>query len=101
MTKARVKPEDYREITPYWLNRFARRKCEMLYDDVLEEIEMLGKGYGLSECFEFNVFDLNIMTLGYPSKTDTSRILKLEHKGIESAMRRISGLTILFMPELL
>ena len=28
-------------------------------------------------------FDCNIMTLGYPKSTDTKRILRLDHKGIE------------------
>jgi len=28
-------------------------------------------------------FDKNIMTLGYPKKSDKDRILKIEHKGIE------------------
>jgi len=32
---------------------------------------------------EFQIFNFNIMTLGYPKSTDTDRILKLEHKGIE------------------
>jgi hypothetical protein len=31
----------------------------------------------------FKKFDANVMTLGYPKSTDTQRILKLEHKGIE------------------
>ena len=38
------------------------------------------------ECFtdwRLKKFDYNIMTLGYPKSTDSERILKLEHKGIE------------------
>ena len=31
----------------------------------------------------FRKFTTNIMTLGYPSKTDESRILRYEHAGIE------------------
>ena len=31
----------------------------------------------------FKKFDSNTMTLGYPKSTDSDRILKLEHKGIE------------------
>lgn len=31
----------------------------------------------------FAEFDCNVMTLGYPKSTDTDKILKLEHKGIE------------------
>jgi hypothetical protein len=32
---------------------------------------------------KYKKFDANVMTLGYPKSTDLSRILKLEHKGIE------------------
>ncbi|MBV2197052.1 MAG: hypothetical protein KUL78_11195 [Flavobacterium sp.] len=32
---------------------------------------------------DFKKFDTNTMTLGYPKSTDSKRILKLEHKGIE------------------
>ena len=32
---------------------------------------------------EFINFKSNIITLGYPKSTDTKRVLKLEHKGIE------------------
>lgn len=31
----------------------------------------------------FNKYEINKMTLGYPKLRDTERILKLEHKGIE------------------
>lgn len=53
MTKSGIKTEDYREINDYWQKRL------------------------------FKDFKFNIMTLGYPKSTDTDRILKLEHKGIE------------------
>lgn len=33
--------------------------------------------------FGFKDFETNTMTLGYPKATDSDRILKLEHKGIE------------------
>ncbi len=32
---------------------------------------------------EFKKFTTNTMTLGYPKSTDTDRILKFEHAGIE------------------
>jgi len=32
---------------------------------------------------EFNPFLTNIITLGYPKSTDTSRIIQFEHAGIE------------------
>ena len=64
MTKAGIKTEDYREITPYWEKRL-----------------VCAREYGGRP--SFYLFKTNTMTLGYPSKTDTDRILKLEHKGIE------------------
>ncbi len=83
MTKSGEKTEDYREITAYWLRRLTYQKTRLLYTDIQDEIIALNEGKQLSECFEFLNFDFNIMTLGCPSNNKTSRILKLEHKGIE------------------
>src|SRR6187402_2797754 len=92
MTKARIKPEDYREITPYWCNRF------LLVDGRKKPIEWWVKFFNWYEKgdllkminmenfqpkFSFKEFKINIMTLGYPKSGDTERILKLEYKGIE------------------
>lgn len=91
-TKAKMKPEDYREITPYWCNRF------LLVDGVKKPISWWVKFFNWYEKedllkminmknfqpkFSFKQFKTNIMTLGYPKSGDTERILKLEHKGIE------------------
>jgi gamma-glutamylcyclotransferase (GGCT)/AIG2-like uncharacterized protein YtfP len=88
LTKSGEKKEDYREITPYWCNRlllFNGRpqtksfwKIEyFVYGTLKERLENI-------EIFcKFKPFDSNIMTLGYPSKTDTERILTLQHLGIE------------------
>lgn len=92
MTKQQIKPEDYREITPYWCNRLALLNGEKLS-------KWQWRGYLISSgklymklCSEpnspinpitFQKFDSNIMTLGYPKSGDLDRILKLEHKGIE------------------
>ena len=71
MTKAGIKTEDYRELTRYWYNRLVEEGyCE------LNPFKVLG-------VFKMNEFETNIMTLGYPSKTDTSRIIKFKHVGIE------------------
>jgi len=100
MTKAGIKTEDYREITPYWANRFFNKKekhmTKWFWNGLLsrtgvdgirhyryfafsgqEQVENTIKSYGLK------AFNQNIMTLGYPKATDTDRILKLQHKGIE------------------
>ena len=75
MTKDGIKTEDYRELSSYWIHRFAKG-----WNFLNEELTLWEEGY---EMFEPITFTHNIMTLGYPKSTDTSRILKLEHKGIE------------------
>ena len=82
MTKAGIKTEDYREITPYWAKR------------LVGSWEFVGNKKGLFPDLEnsfmssfkivsFKTFSSNIMTLGYPKACDTERILNLVHKGIE------------------
>ena len=91
MTKTGIKTEDYREITPYWFKRlFDYYDPETLMSgDIYEAIiEMQDGKCTIQELkdwagFEPKRFDYNILTLGYPKSTDTDRILKLEHKGIE------------------
>jgi hypothetical protein len=65
VTKAGIKTEDYRDINDYWIKRLVK-------DPI----------YPLDKC-EFKHFDINTMTLGYPKSTDTSRIAKFKHAGIE------------------
>ncbi len=82
MTKTGIKTEDYRELNEYWFNR--------LVDSIYDEKGRYNKKtsfflYDRLDYFRFvfKHFDCNVMTLGYPKSTDTERILKLEHKGIE------------------
>lgn len=80
MTRDGIKTEDYREITPYWVKRFV--------GGIFTEHGYRNPPIGhYNECdyhrFVFRQFTHNIMTLGYPKSDDTSRILRLEHKGIE------------------
>ena len=90
MTKSGEKTEDYREITPYWCNRF------LLYDgntqpndwwDVLQRFSGPAFESDLKEAFNYGIsfkeFNTNTMTLGYPKSTDKERIIRLDHKGIE------------------
>ena len=95
MTKSGIKTEDYREITPYWINRlamyqdgsvkFSKSELKEIAFDInacqcdMEELEYTIDNFYLN----FKKFDINIMTLGYPKATDSNRILKFEHKGIE------------------
>jgi hypothetical protein len=91
MTKAGVKTEDYRDISEYWVGRFLNHKEAKPTVEQITRFIRNYKYYGyvdVSAIFtrhelSFKQFDFNVMTLGYPSSTDTERILKLEHQGIE------------------
>ena len=95
MTKAGIKLEDYREVNDYWIKRlvssvtFFGGRYESLKNVSIKEcsvhrINLIGKcPTVLNRDLTFKSFDYNIMTLGYPSKTDTARILKFKHEGIE------------------
>lgn len=81
MTKAGIKTEDYREINSYWIKRLSSIFSWDINQYPLklnEHKNVLNKGSMKPKGFTYNV-----MTLGYPSNNDKSRILKLEHKGIE------------------
>jgi hypothetical protein len=78
MTKAGIKTEDYREITGHWIGRlcFRHKKSVIAGGDL--HCKHTGQQFSIRKDFT-----INTMTLGYPSKDDKSRILTLEHKGIE------------------
>lgn len=96
MTKQQIKPEDYREITPYWAKRLLLYQKRPLSAS-LNDFEIQDICRELNKCFDtddldyeidnwyltFKKFDSNIMTDGYPKSTDLERILNLQHKGIE------------------
>ena len=95
LTKSGVKTEDYREINEYWFKRLVydykrvfkyttgwewkdidKQSREILIKDIVGDTlkrSMIG----------FVPFENNIMTLGYPSNTETEKILKYKHGGIE------------------
>jgi hypothetical protein len=89
MTDVDGKTEDYRDITPYWCNRLIlvegkskskewwESRYEFFYFNswFLDNID-LGN-------FDFKHFDYNVMTLGYPSKSDVDRFKIFKHEGIE------------------
>ena len=98
MTKAGVKMEDYRKITPYWAKRLldinlSQQKIDSaVIDELIADLDNLKtekcRFFGVLSCLSFydctfQKFDSNIMTSGYPKSTDSERILKLKHKGIE------------------
>lgn len=82
MTKASIKTEDYREITPYWairlvgIWRWVGARKGMLPD---HESSFMSNFVIDS----FKSFKTNTMTLGYPKKGDPDRIIQYEHAGIE------------------
>jgi len=81
MTRDGIKTEDYREINSYWITRLT---ADFSWDvkkyplKLNEHKEALNKG-----SLNPKEFITNTMTLGYPSRHDTSRIIKFEHAGIE------------------
>jgi hypothetical protein len=91
LTKEGIKTEDYREINEYWVKRFFYHKESKLTTEEIKRYFNHFEYYGYVEPkavltyhdLSLKPFDFNIMTLGYPKSTDTSRIIKLEHKGIE------------------
>lgn len=82
MTKSGVKHEDYRDITSYWASRLLQRHKEYSFTELFSECSMKEILYCLGHCTQ-KEFSQNTMTLGYPKKGDTERILILEHAGIE------------------
>lgn len=88
MTKAGIKTEDYREITPYLIKRLTSNDIDLTIEEIESGLCTLRDGYSEDHVWEvygfcLKIFTVNTMTLGYPKSTDTERILKLEHKGIE------------------
>lgn len=82
MTKAGIKTEDYREITPYWAKRLVGVwKWEGSNKGLFPDL----KNSFMSDVLivSFKTFKLNKMTLGYPKSTDADRIIQFEHAGIE------------------
>ena len=84
MTDQDGKTEDYREITPYWVKRLLDYKKEPLWgiNDFIREFEYHGNELGFIEKYA-KQFTTNTMTLGYPSKSDLSKIKVFKHAGIE------------------
>jgi len=84
MTKASIKTEDYREITPYWAKRLVMLcKDDMNYNDFVSYLTSDKDRMYYADNYSFKHFTKNTMTLGYPKSTDTERIIQFEHAGIE------------------
>lgn len=90
MTKAGIKTEDYRELTPYFANKLLldinyqrQSKHYWEYEFQLNE----GTDEEIKENIELftrmKPFTTNTMTKGYPKATDTDKIDVHQHAGIE------------------
>ena len=76
MTRDGIKTEDYREVNEYWIKRLVYTGFYLHPLNYCVEARS-GQWHPVKE------FSHNIMTLGYPSATDTNRIIQFEHAGIE------------------
>jgi hypothetical protein len=92
LTKAGIKTEDYREITPYWCSRLmlyqGNKQPQVFYHRMLKRwdlsfIKKLTEVEISNRHDTFQKFTQNRITLGYPSSSDTDRIIEFEHDGIE------------------
>lgn len=85
MTKSGVKPEDYRDINHYWIKRLMSKHYNVLYPTEQEAVDGILKHVDPNFLVKHHSkkFECNIMTLGYPKSTDTERIIRFEHAGIE------------------
>jgi hypothetical protein len=95
MTKQGIKTEDYREINEYWFKRLVFQYKKVFRFNYGFEMDLLDKqtiNIAINRIIKdsvkvkmigFKPFTQNTMTLGYPKSTDSERILKFKHKGIE------------------
>lgn len=88
MTKAAIKTEDYRDITPYWISRLISSDIKLSFEQINKGLLDLSNAYSHDYVFNvhgfwFKKFTNNTMTLGYPKSGDTERIIQFEHSGIE------------------
>jgi len=88
MTASGEKPEDYREITPYWCARLLlydnNRRSQAFWRTYLHACNLqLASPNDITNGVSLRQFKTNTLTLGYPKATDTDKILKYKHAGIE------------------
>lgn len=92
MTKAGIKKEDYRKITPYWCSRLllyrGRKEPQLFWENKFYAVPNCDIEFFISKYQNIGIislckFEFNIMTLGYPKSNNNDRILKLKHEGIE------------------
>ena len=85
LTRKGIKGEDYRYITPNYCSKFLLFNGKKMSREFWRNImNATGDGFidYIKENTTFVIFDVNVMTLGYPRKDDESRILRYKHAGI-------------------
>lgn len=82
MTDAGIKPEDYRGLTPHWYSILCLYDGNKKNKKFWEFASINSLEFDRNKV-SFKDYDFNIMTLGYPKSTDTDRIRKYKHEGIE------------------
>jgi hypothetical protein len=86
LTKSKVKTEDYRELNYYWFSRLvfdSQKACEFYNIKTDQGVINLFSNPLLCSSIAFKPFTTTTVTSGYPRESDSDRILKLAHKGIE------------------
>lgn len=90
MTDARIKPEDYRLPTPYWCSRLllvhGKSMPQKWWENNMGDGDFIEAWFDYNyrtSCFTFKPLTTNTMKLGYPKSTDTDRIRRYKHAGIE------------------
>lgn len=89
MTALGIKTEDYREINIYWSKRLIYNLTDALltrksgFIGFISDEDAYEFTTNNKNNFGFKELEINMMTLGYPSKDDESRILRFKHAGIE------------------
>lgn len=91
-TKSLEKTEDYRDITWYWFNRLVsepKKTFKQLTGHNWNDSQIDKDALALDICtvtpreIKFKQFDLNIMTHGYPKRSNDAKFLRFKHTGIE------------------
>ena len=88
MTSPNGKTEDYRDLTPYWYSILCLYDGQKKSKKFWEFAPLNSFDFDTSK-FSFKKFDVNVMTLGYPSNEEVSKIKKFVHSGIEIRTGRV------------
>ena len=88
MTSPNGKTEDYRELTPYWYSMLCLYDGQKKSKKFWEFAPLNSFDFDTSKV-SFKKFDVNVMTLGYPSNKEAEKIKKFVHAGIEVRTGRV------------